>query len=214
MKRSLTILFLVFRAALLHAQVTHIDAHGDSLRQYYLGLDVERLWLKGHHIDWKTGGADDPYAGHNIKTHCSVFVAAACMRKGIYILRPPDHKQALLANAQYDWLQSPMGRQYGWRPLSSDAAVAVYLKAQEYANKGYVVVAVYQNPDPHKPGHIALVMPEEMSEQQLAQDGPELIMAGHVNSSHISLRKGFEKHISQWPEHVISFYYFDRGGYQ
>ena len=71
-------------------------------------------------------------------------------RLGIYILRPPEHSQQLLANAQMRWLARD-GAARGWRPISRA------LEAQEAANGRRFVVASYANPDPQRPGHIAVL---------------------------------------------------------
>jgi len=181
----------------------HIDDRGAKLKQYYLGLNVENLWIAGQHINWETGQADNPDATHNIKTHCSSFVAAACEKAGIYILRPPQHKQGLLANAQYDWLLTREAADNGWVLVTGNN---IYETAQGYANKGYIVAAVCKNPDPHKPGHIALVMPAEISLEKLSESGPRLIMAGSQNYNTVSLREGFRHHLDGWPENSIRFY--------
>lgn len=182
-----------------------ITSKGNELKQFYLNQNVENLWLAGHHIDWETGQPDDPFATKGIKTHCSAFVASVCKQKHIYILRPPEHKTGLLANAQYDWLFSKEATQIGWHQITD----SIYQKAQSYANKGYLVTAVYKNPDPSKPGHIALVMPDEVTNDLLNQQGPTLIQAGSVNKSAIPLRLGFKHHIDKWEEatNTIKFFY-------
>jgi hypothetical protein len=182
----------------------HIDERGQKLKQFYLGMNVENLWISGHHINWETGDPDNPNAEHGIHTHCSAFVAAACKRLNIYILRPPDHKQLLLANAQFDWLQSQEAREKGWKAITGANR---YAAAQGYANGGYIVVASYKNPDPKIPGHATLVMPDELSGKKMEESGPMLIMAGSHNHNFISLRAGFASHIHSWPEEEILLYY-------
>jgi hypothetical protein len=81
---------------------------------------------------------------------------------------------------------------------------------QRLANEGHVVIAVCRNPDQAKPGHVALVMPEESSSEKLGKSGPELIMAGTHNHNKVSLKAGFHSHLTEWPEHVILFYYNTR----
>jgi hypothetical protein len=189
--------------ALLVQTNGHIDQKGQALKSFYLSLHVDDLWLAGHHVNWETGEPDDPGATQSIKSHCSAFVAAACERLHYYIIRPPEHSQELLANAQYDWLNSNAGAAAGWRRLDAQGA---YRQAQGLANEGKVVVAVVRNPDPHKPGHAALIMPDEKSEEALAADGPEVIMAGQENYVSTSLRNGFRHHLKAWPENVVVFY--------
>jgi hypothetical protein len=180
------------------------DAKGAGLKDFYLSLHVEEGWIAGSHVDWETGVADRPDATTAIHTHCSAFVAAACKRLNIYILRPPEHGEVLLANAQYDWLVTPDAVKAGWRPLSGDH---LYEQAQSMANQGRVVVALCRNPDPHKPGHIALVTPARVTDVELQDAGPMVIMAGTHNYNRISLKNGFRTHLSGWPENSVLFYY-------
>ncbi|RKR84846.1 hypothetical protein BDD43_5099 [Mucilaginibacter gracilis] len=186
-------------------QVKRVDLEGSRLRDFYLKQNVENLWLAGNHINWETGEPDNPYATKNIKTHCSAFVASVCKQKGVYILRPPEHKTELLANAQYNWLSSADGYKQGWRQIQD----SIYEKAQEFANKGFIVIAVYKNQNAKKPGHIALVMPIEKSIAYLFNEGPNLIQAGHINRNNVSLKEGFKNHISNWAlaANEISFFY-------
>ena len=177
---------------------------GRALKEFYLSLHVEDLWLSGQHVNWQTGEPDDPSAEQDIHTHCSAFVAAACAKKNIYILRPPDHSIQLLANAQYDWLQSNEAKKIGWIKIEPDG---VYEKSQVLANKGYLVVATCKNKDPKLPGHIGLVRPAEITTDQLAESGPMLISAGTHNFNYISLKSAFGSHLSGWPENEILFYY-------
>ena len=181
-----------------------IDEKGFHLKQFYLSQNIENLWIAGHHIDWETGEPDNPNAEKSIHTHCSAFVAAACKKLNIYILRPPAHGQQLLANAQSDWLETGEARDDGWKPIRGEK---IYTDAQSFANRGYVVLAIYKNPDQKVPGHAALVMPDERSAEKLEESGPLLIMAGKHNFNRISLKAGFKSHIFSWPEHEILFYY-------
>ena len=183
---------------------TSLSPQGRALQQFYLSLQVEQLWIAGQHVDWETGVADKPDAASGNHTHCSAFAAAACKKLNIYLLRPPEHKQILLANAQYDWLATQAAADAGWRPVSGGN---IYEAAQTLANRGMVVIAVCQNPDPKKPGHAALVMPADLRPGRLEESGPELIMAGTHNHNKITLKAGFHSHLTEWPEHVILFYY-------
>ena len=120
MRKLLALFFLLCAAQSFAQQLTVPDVHGEKLRQFYLSMDVEHLWIAGQHINWETGVADNPDATHNVKTHCSSFVAAACKRLNIYILRPPEHAQGLLANAQFDWLKTPEAAGKGWKPITDE----------------------------------------------------------------------------------------------
>ena len=192
--KKLFFLFIIFSSVAVAAQQTHQpNEHGQKLKQFYLSLNVENLWIAGQHIDWETGVADNPDATHNIKTHCSTFAAAACKKLNIYLLRPPQHAQTLLANAQYDWLKTSEALARGWHNITGQNR---YVAAQDYANRGYTVVAIIQNPDPHKPGHIALVTPATITDEQLIESGPKLIQAGSHNYNAVSLKTGFKNHLS------------------
>jgi hypothetical protein len=201
-----SLLFVMLAITAIAQQTIQLNNNGIKLRQFYLSQNVENLWLPGHHINWETGEPDNPNATKNIKTHCSVFVASVCKQKNIYILRPPDHSQSMLANAQFDWLFSADTNNKGWHQIKD----SIYEKAQELANKGFVVIAVYKNPNRKKSGHIALVMPMEKSGDDLTMEGPSLIQAGRINCNNISLKKAFKKHISNWTmaSNEILFFYF------
>ena len=206
MKRSKLLLFsalILIALSSFGQQLLKIEPSGQKLQQFYQGLNVENLWLKGVHVNWETGEPDNPEAIKNVKTHCSSFAAAACKKLNIYLLHPPEHKVTLLANAQYNWLQSNEGYQQGWRLVSSSD----YIQIQELANSGHMVVAVWKNPLSNKSGHIALVIPQEIHDNQLSEHTILMIQAGGTNSSAIPLKKAFKNHIHSWPDNDIIFYY-------
>ena len=163
-------------------------------------LDVESKWIVGTHVSWRTGlpdGQEGSLRGRH--THCSAFVASAAEKLGVYILRPPQHPQELLANAQNEWLASE-GRAEGWRPLAGPA------EAQAAANHGDLVVASYHNHHDDKPGHIAIVRPGERTAGQIAAEGPDVIQAGTVNSDSIPIKLGFAVHVHAWNDNEIDYY--------
>lgn len=203
MKKLLILFFLFSLSHCFSQDVLQIDSSGKKLKDYYLSLNVENLWIAGHHVNWETGEPDKPESREGIKTHCSAFVASACERVGIYILRPPEHGQVLLSNAQYDWLYGKQATKEGWGEIKENR----YSTAQQYANDGYIVIAAIKNKDDSKPGHIALIMPYEIDVKTLADNGPELIQAGTENSNSISLKEGFKHHLKKWPEDDIVFFY-------
>jgi hypothetical protein len=184
-----------------------ISPQGQLLRDYYLSLDVEHLWLSGQKVDWETG-KPDRLAEKPGKTHCSAFVAAACNRMNIFILRPPFHKQNLLANAQFEWLGSTEGADTGWVRVTGKNIYEIWTKAQQLANAGTPVVATCENPNASEPGHIAMIMPSVVSMDTLRATGPRVIQAGAINRSDAPLQIGFSRHIDQWPEETIWFYYY------
>jgi len=155
-------------------------------------MNVEQRWPAGEHVLWENGVPDGkPEHGNGKHTHCSAFVAAAAKNLGIYILRPPEHGQVLLANAQYDWLASE-GAAKGWQPVR-DA-----IEAQARANRGDFVVAAYRNHHDDKPGHIAIVRPSDKSAAAIRTEGPEITQAGGTNYRDTSLKRGFAGHPSAW----------------
>ncbi len=145
---------------------TQITNEGNKLKQFYLNEHVERLWLSGQHVNWETGEPDNPNATKGNKTHCSAFAASVCKQKGVYIIHPQS--KTSLANAQYDWLSSNEAYNKGWKQITAN----VFETAQQYANAGKIVVAVYKNPDVSKPGHIALIMPAEKTVGDLNKRRP------------------------------------------
>jgi hypothetical protein len=178
-----------------------ITPEGRALAQALDSLGVEEKWIAGKHVDWQTGlpdGRPEKLPGKH--THCSAFVAAAAKTLGIYILRPPEHGQVLLANAQYEWLGSPEAAEKGWHRLR-DAR-----EAQAAANRGELVVASYQNHHDDKPGHIAIVRPSDKSEAQILAEGPQIIQAGGRNYASTSVKAGFAGHPSAFKHDEIIYY--------
>ena len=159
-------------------------------------MEVDKLWLPGAIVDWKTGlptgqAIKDAKSKH---THCSQFVAAATERLGVYALRPPEHGVVLLANAQFDWLASDAGKKAGWVALKDSGA------AQAAANDGRLVLASLKNPDPTKSGHIAIVRPGNKDADLLAKEGPDVMQAGGTNALRTPLRKGFGNHSKEYDQ--------------
>jgi glutamine amidotransferase-like uncharacterized protein len=163
-------------------------------------MEVDKLWLPGAIVDWKTGlPTGQPIKDSKSKhTHCSQFVAAAADRLSIPLLRPPEHRVVGLANAQFDWLESEAARKAGWVRLADGA------KAQAAAVDGRLVLASVKNPDATRPGHIAIVRPGAKDAELLAREGPDVMQAGGTNALRISLRKGFGNHPKEYDQ--IAFY--------
>jgi hypothetical protein len=161
---------------------------------------VEELWPAGVHVAWETGVPDGkPERTEGRHTHCSAFVAATAKRLGVYILRPPDHGQVLLANAQYGWL-AEQGPSRGWQEVQGGRA------AQEFANRGYLVVATYRNHKDEKPGHIAIVRPSGKSGREIDAEGPQITQAGGTNYLSTTLRQGFAGHPTAWTRNEVRYY--------
>jgi len=173
----------------------------DAGRELAARLDntgVEHLWIGGRHVDWRSGepnsAAED--TGRGNASHCSAFAAAIADSLGIYLLRPPEHGQILLANAQVAWLEGDVARERGWHRVKN------MREAQALANQGHLVVVAYPNPDPKKPGHIAIVRPADKDEAELRRDGPQITQAGEKNALSTTMRIGFKYHPGAWPDGV------------
>jgi hypothetical protein len=178
-----------------------ISPAGERLAVMLDKMHVESLWLADEHINWETGEPDrgKGYEGPGNHTHCSAFAAAAAKRLGVYLLRPPEHGQELLSNAQAKWLESAEGRGGGWR------RVRAMREAQGLANRGELVVVVYQNPDPKRPGHVAIVRPSQKPLDHLLEHGPQIIMAGEHNYESTTVKIGFSNHPGAWPDGVAYY---------
>jgi hypothetical protein len=175
-----------------------ITAAGQRLASVLDGMHVEILWLAHERVDWKTG-KPDPGEPPTTSTHCSAFAAAVGLRLGVYMLRPPEHGQLLLASAQTQWFNSSGGKSAGWRPVATMQA------AQEFANEGKLVVISYANPDPQRPGHIVIVRPSTKSAAQLAVEGPQVIQAATYNRASSPAATSFREHPGAWPNGVRVF---------
>lgn len=176
-----------------------ITPAGAHLTQVLDGMDVEHRWLAHEHVDWETGledrAADGP--GPDRATHCSAFAAAVGLRLGVYMLRPPEHGQTLLASAQTRWFDTAAGVAAGWRPVASMA------DAQTLANQGRLVTISYANPDRHRPGHIVIVRPSMKSAEALAVEGPQVIQAATRNKVSYPAARSFGAHRGAWSEGLV-----------
>jgi hypothetical protein len=175
-----------------------VTPEGRLLDRVIDSMHVEDLWQAKVHIDWVTGRQDQPAAstGPDRATHCSSFTAALGLKLDVYLLRPPEHPQQLLASAQARWFHSREGENDGWLPIATAE------EAQSLANKGELVTVVFESPDPHRPGHIAVVRPAEKSKAALEHDGVETAQAGAHNFSDGVARRSFASHEGAWPNGV------------
>jgi hypothetical protein len=200
--RILALSILLLSARSLHAGEERccgkITPAGNRLAVMLNDMQVESLWLANVHINWETGEPDrgGNYEGPGKHTHCSAFAAAAAKKMGVYILRPPEHGQVLLANAQAEWLHGAEAESKGWRKVGSAR------EAQAEVNRGNLVVVAFANPDKHEPGHVAIVRPSEKSLQALERDGPQIIQAGQHNHISTVVRIGFANHPGAFPDGV------------
>jgi hypothetical protein len=208
--RTLSAALLALAILSLSARSLHADEErccgeitpaGHRLAEMLNDMRVESLWLANQHINWETGEPDrgGNYEGPGKHTHCSAFAAAAAKKMGIYLLRPPEHGQVLLANAQAEWLHSAEAENKGWRKVGSAR------EAQSEANRGNLVVVVFANPDKREPGHVAIVRPSQKSLPALERDGPQIIQAGQHNHTSTVVRMGFANHPGAFP-HGVRYY--------
>ncbi|MDX2038266.1 MAG: hypothetical protein SFX72_16575 [Isosphaeraceae bacterium] len=181
--------------------VAPITPEGARLAAELDRLEIEKYWLPGRAVHWRSGEVDPE--GRQRATHCSAFAAAACDRLGVYLLRPPDHAATLLANAQNAWLNSTIAADRGWVRLPSA------IEAQASANAGRVVVASFANPNRRKPGHIAVVRPALVTREQVERDGPRIMQAGSENLRDATLKRGFSKHPEAFRDGRIEFFAHD-----
>lgn len=175
-----------------------VSKPGQLLDRVIDSMHVDELWQPQVHINWLTGVQDEPSSstGPDRATHCSSFTAALGYKLDVYMLRPPDHPQQLLANAQAQWFNSKASTAKGWD------AVPTAAEAQRRANAGELVAVVYENPDSHRPGHIAIVRPFAKTNGDLAENGVQTSQAGAKNFSSGVARVSFAKHKGAWPEEV------------
>lgn len=177
-----------------------LGKYGRLLDSFLESLHVEQYWIAGAKVNWKTGiPSSTGVTSKNYHSHCSAFVAAACYRLGIYIVRPPEHGLLFLANAQYTWLQQH-GCEEGWFAVNSGT------EAQELANQGFLVVAAYKQPPPELHGHIAIVRPSSKEAELIKLEGPDIIQAGKTNYSLTSLANGFKAFDDAFNKKEIKFF--------
>ncbi len=219
------IISLILLQGIFACAQAKINAKGQELSKFLDGLQVEKKWLASvEQIDWQTGepktkkdepvkpdpvkdpkpgnGPPPPVIDKKLHTHCSSFVAAACEKLGIYLLRPPEKSTVLLSNSQYDWLLEK-GSENGWNQ------VLLPTEAQELANQGSVVVAIWKNPDMQKPGHIVIIRPCEKNESQIASEGPDIIHVGTKNYNCTTLKEGFKNYKGAFDNMEILFFSHD-----
>ena len=177
-----------------------ITPEGKKLADFLDSMNVEKLWLAGAQVDWRTGEPNGKtHQNPKTHTHCSAFAASAAERLGVYLLHPPEHSAVLLANAQQEWLCAS-GTNQDWYPVRSP------LKAQALANEGQLVVVTCKNPNPDLPGHIAIVRPSTKSDQEILSEGPQVIQAGAVNYISTTTRQGFKNHHGAFENHQLLYF--------
>jgi hypothetical protein len=200
---SVVTAFGMIVASMSTVRAGDITPAGQQLAKKLDGFEVETHWPAHLHVDWETGVPDGkPEKGTGKHTHCSAFVASAAKQMGVYILRPPEHSQVLLANAQNEWLEGD-GASQGWRRLKDGQ------EAEDKANQGELVVASYHNHHDDKPGHIAIVRPSAKNTEAIADEGPDMVQAGEHNYNVVSAKKGFAGHPAAWRDNEIEYFAHD-----
>jgi hypothetical protein len=194
-----------------------ISEGGERLRVFLDGTHVETRWIADYHVIWQTGQRNGPAEGDAAHhTHCSAYVAAAALYLDIHILRPPNHMQLQLANAQVDWLggngneSGPTAAEAGWSALGSSGDGGVLDAAVTATNLGKLVVAGYKEPPTEQPdgttvhgaGHIVVVRPQEFFP---SDEGPQVVTAGVQNFKSASMRFAFGDHPLAWPDNIQLF---------
>jgi hypothetical protein len=189
----------------------------ERLRVFLDGTHVETRWIANFHVIWQTGQRNGPAEGDPAHhTHCSAYVAAAALYLDIYILRPPNHPQLHLANAQVSWFDGggnesgPTAGEAGWTPLGMSGDDGVLDNAITAANAGKLVVAGYFQPPTQQPdgtqiqgaGHIVIVRPQESFP---SDEGPQVVTAGVRNFKSASMKFAFGDHPLAWPDNIQLF---------
>lgn len=194
-----------------------ISEGGERLTIFLDGTHVETRWIAGYHVIWQTGQRNGPAEGDPAHhTHCSAYVAAVALYLDIYILRPPNHPQLRLANAQVDWLggvgteSDPTAAEAGWSPLGMSGDDGVLDAAVTAADAGKLVVAGYLQPPTQAAdgtsvqgaGHIVVVRPQESFP---ADEGPQVVTAGVENFKSAAMSLAFGDHPLAWPNNIQLF---------
>lgn len=134
------------------------------------------------------------YRRTSTSTYCNIFAWDVMRAMGLeadFSHWLKDNKPAtastkgaheLNANATYNWINS-YGSKYGWTKITAK-------QAQEYANAGYPVIAIWKNTS-GGPGHIAVVRPEGNGYVYSTAKGPVIAQAGGSNFAYGNLSNGF-----------------------
>jgi hypothetical protein len=105
--------------------------------------------------------ADDDQAAFTANTPCNVFAGRVLERlygvKDFYVTPPDENKPFYRANEIATLLQA--GVWQNWTQLGSANDQDVLDRAKTAADAGKLVIAVWRDPNPNAPGHIALIGP-------------------------------------------------------
>ena len=75
------------------------------------------------------------------------------------------------------------------------------LEAQGAANHGELVLEAFENPNPHRAGHVAIVQPSDKTREELDREGPQETQAGEQNAISTTTMAGFRHHSGAWIPH-------------
>lgn len=112
------------------------------------------------------------------KTYCNIFVSDATRALGCEVphwIVDEKGERELNANATCDWLLI-LGPQHGWREVGAWDAV-------REAMRGCPVVLAWQNPNPRKSGHVAVML-----------ENGHIAQAGRRNLFDAPVEQGFGRH--------------------
>jgi hypothetical protein len=114
------------------------------------------------------------------ETYCNLFVADATAMMGapvpLFVLDSAGQKQWLDVRGMLAWLRA---QTEAWRVVSAD-------EAQQQANRGWPVVAIW--PNLGGTGHMAMVRP---GPEPIAPGGPRIAHAGAHNAADTDAATGF-----------------------
>ena len=157
-------------------------------------------WIAGENVYWESGlptgvpetcPASTPIAARSSPPPRRSSASIFCARR--------EHGQKLLANAQNEWLAEEGARP--WLAQARRRQRGASRRQSRPARGGEL-------PQSHddRPGHIAIVRPGNKTAEQIAAEGPDVIQAGSVNKTSISLKDGFAGHPAAWRDHEIAYY--------
>ena len=132
------------------------------------------------------------------RTWCNVYVRDACtaLKAPLPAVLDPatcaglgldDGPRETSANLLCLWLASEFGRLAGWRAFDS-------LMAGASAARGLPVVAAWANPNPHRSGHVAMLLPPHAGQLRIAQAGSVCLFDAPLERGFGRLQPAFFSH--------------------
>jgi hypothetical protein len=196
----------------------YTPAGGPRLAEFLDCLPLATRWIHNHRVVWQTGQQKAPESqGTSEETHCSAFIAAVALMLDRYILRPPNHGEDGLANAQAAWFAGeatfpgPTAKESHWIALGSSGDAAALKAAVDAANLGQLVVAIFNaqpvgtpggkpHPDSDDHGHACIVRPQ--SAAAVGDDGPHVMSVADDNRPDTPMKTAFHAHPGAWPDRI------------